>query len=364
MEILKFFKKVKKEIRQRWIPWKETRSPLPVFDASGIPVIRRGLQLYSSLLISTPMKATGPKGEKEIPRYLRNPCSYMSRANWLKKLTEDFYLYGQFICWKNMIDGKLKDLPPFLPNSIYCYARKKDNADPIELSQTDSFYYISEYGERRERRFLPEDIYHLKRMDGQNVDQLNGLRITQLAQEAVDLNFHVLKAAEKFAKTNFISPQSVKGISEANPEQKEAVRMAIEDFLEDHRTFLTLPEGVDFQSLVQSNVGNLLMAVASIAATAAAQLFNCPSELIERSDMATTASGHGALKESHRHWLRHSGRSFLEEIGESFSTLCDMKIEFKWKAHQASDMRESSTFLPALQQAGIITEQQAREWIS
>jgi len=372
MEILKrFFKK--KEKRMSWIPWSESRTPFPSYDVSGIPSVRKAIAVYADLLKSTDLVAEKPNGEScDVPMYLLDPCPYMSREDWYDLLVENLYVDGNFLCFRHYIDGQLKSLPPFRPQSIYAYAKTKNPDDPIQLIEKDSYYYMSEHGDennKTQEKFLPEMIFHIKRLVGNPPDQLNGLKLSQLVSESVNLAMYVLTAAEKFAKTNFISPKALGNISSLDEASRKSLQQELEIFLENRGSFLTLgPNEISFNDLIINNPANLIMTCASLATNGVAQVFNLPPPLVSP-PLGHSVSGGYELKETHKSWLKFAGKAFLEKVSNAFTKLAiesgdDVRLKFLWKQHWASDFRESATALSQLMADGIITQDQVKEWLA
>ena len=365
MAILNFFKKFKREIRQTWIPWAKSLEPLPVFDASSIPSVRKAIGLYSSLLTNTPL-VTADGGDAPILKVLENPSRILSRCEWLGRAVENYFTFGNTLAFINKEDGEIKSLPLFNPQTIFQYSQTNDPSNPLELERPGSTYYRSQYedaqtGRKTETNFLPEYVFHVKNPWGAPPDFLNGLPLSQVVQDTLAMSSDVMDTAAKFSRTGFLQAQMVSGVAEMEGPERAELRQEMDTFIQSKGTFLTVDDQIKMHPLTQNNVGVLLQVVSSLSTGNWAKIFNIPVQLLSKEDQ-TNSSGAQEIKELHRFWIRTAGAHFLKIWAEAFSRLGGVPLKYDNRANLMSDLRELQT-LPALIEAGILNKTEAQAFV-
>ena len=370
----------KKREKRGWIPWAAaTTDNNPRTQSGNLSQIRRALTLYRDLLLCSPLRAF--KKDKRIDdpllSLMEKPCSWMSRAEFYTRLTEDYFLSGNFFCAIKAPKGRIEGLLPFPPGSIYCYAKSSgddgnpsgDNTDPFLLDKR-GFYYQTQFQVREDSnkktisKISSDDVWHVKNLWQSGPDTLNGVSLWTAYSETLDFTSDILDTAQKFSETGLISPSIVKGISESPGTQRIDLQKELHDFFSQKKQFLTLDDKIELVSAIVQNPASMIMNLSSIASVHIARLMSVPVSLISREDASVDSSGLG-LKEAHRFWVKTSGRAFLKIVAEKLSELADpgVRFEFSWRSTQAADMREISGTLPPLVEAGLLTKEKAKEWM-
>ena len=381
MGLLNFFKK-KKETRgtfpiSRFIPWSSQTPDRGQYNGGQLPQMRRGLALFSSLANSTPLVCM--KDGKEVDHYLldvlKKPARYLSRSEFISKLTEGVILNGNFYCFiESNGDGKITGLLPYPSGSIWCYPTAEsgtqgDSADPIQLNRPDGFYYMSEFTDQNQNKIthkhMAQDIWHLKSPWQNQSDLLNGRSLYESYTEVLELAIMGIEVSSKFASSGMIGNLMLSCPATESPEQKKELRDSITDFFQSGLQYLTLPEGSKVERLLTNNPGDLLRFLSSVSSLHLGRLLGIPMSLISREDsLATTQAGMG-LKEDFRFFVKTSGRQFLSYISEKLSELTPgYTWEFKIKSVQSSDMRELSMSVGQLVQNQVLTPEEAKDWLA
>ena len=294
----------------------------------------------------------------------------MSRCEFYTRLTESYFLHGNFYCYLDReLDGNIVNLAPFIDGSMYAYARdSRNNADPVRLLAKDSYYYLSQFTEgegedkkTRTARYLPEDILHIKSA-WRTPDLLNGVGLTQAYQETIDMAQSTLATAQKFADNNMVSPSVISGINEVPANKKTELKTELDKFFNSQSNFLTLDDSIKIDDTLVQQPAQFIQVLSSISTLNLARLLSIPVSLLAREDGANTDSGM-SLKESHRFFIKNSGRAYLSMIAEALSELTpEHTFKFLWRNNQFADLRESQA-LPPLLESKIINESKAKEWL-
>ena len=176
------------------------------------------MQLYSNLLAQTPLKTF--EGDKEVMspilKVLKHPHQVLNWYEFCQRLTESFWLYGNFYAKiKENEKGQIVGLQPFVNGTCYAYASgtqsKKvsgSSSDPILLDTAGSFYYQSQFGEGKSQvtqKFSADQIWHLKSCY-QTTDLLNGLDLWSAYTETLTLAQDSLDTASKFSGSAMAGP--------------------------------------------------------------------------------------------------------------------------------------------------------------
>ena len=388
----KFFKNLleKRGVKlQGWIPWGAgTIDSNPRTQSGNLSQLKRAMTLYRDLLMACPL--TLKKGDEEFKSHpllslIEKPCPWYNRHEFFTRLTEDFFLSGNFYCKiQSNGRGEIESLLPFPPSSIFAYPRTDkggeghpagDSSDPLSIFQ-NGYYYQAQYdtGQRdknkkpimRTHKFDPYDIWHLKNVWQQGSDQLNGLSLFQQYREVLGFSEAVLDLGFRFADAGGVGPVLISGIETQDSEQAQQSQQVIETFFKQKQMFLTLPPETEINEIGKGANSHMLMALSSISSLHLARIMGTPIELLSREDSLNSSGGGMNQKEVHRLWLRTSGKSYLKNVESKLNELIgeeDLKFEFNFRSLMASDLRESAMSIAQLISSDAVTKEEVREWL-
>ena len=384
-----FFKK-KKEKRavklSGWIPNSESVvDSNPRTQSGNLSQLKRALTMYRDVLMSCPLVARDKEG-KEVSHYLldllEKPCPWLNKAEFFTKLTEDFFLAGNFYAFiKSNASGKIEALLPFNTGTIFAYSKTNlkgnmsaDSSDPIALYK-QGFYYQTQYatGEKvdgkpqyRVSKVGAEDVLHLKNVWQSDGDQLNGLPLFKQYPEVLGFSESVLDLGFRFASSGGVGPVLISGVESQSAEETQETKEVIERFFENKGMYLTLQTGTEITEIGKSATSHMIQALSSISSLHLARIMGCPVQLIEREDALNASGGGQNLKETYRFFLRTSAKSFLKNVESKLNELVDdpgVRLEFNFRSLMASDLRESAMSLAQLIQSEAVTKDEVRDWL-
>ena len=389
---MKLFKKLfeKRQVKlQGWIPWSAgTIDSNPRTQSGNLSQLKRAMTMYKDLLMACPLVARDKEG-KETEHYLlellEKPCPWYNKHEFFTKLTEDYFLAGNFYCYikSNNYSGRITGLLPFPESSVFAYSKTSggsgrptgDSSDPLSLD-TNGFYYQSQFetGEKdakgrrkmQTHKFEPYDIWHLKNCWQQAGDPLNGKSLFTQYPEVLQFSEAVLELGFRFAEAGGVGPVLISGVETENPEQTEQTQNVIETFFKQKQMFLTLPRETEINEIGKGANAPMIQALSSISSLHLARVMGCPIQLIEREDAMHSSGGGQNLKETYRFFLRTSGKSFLQNVENKLNELVigdEVKLEFNFRSLMASDLRESAMSLSQLIQTGAVTKDEVRDWL-
>ena len=360
-----------------------TTDSFPRTQSGNLPQVKRCLQLYRDLMLSSPIVAENSEGkqaEDPLIQMLEEPCSWLNKAEFFTKLVQDYFLAGNFYCFIKEKEGEVTDLLPFPESSIFAYVKTEgkpatptgDSSDPLAIDQ-QGFFYQSQFatGEKdssdkpkmRYNKFSKNQIWHLKNMWQSGGDQLNGNSLFTQYPETLDFARDVLETCQAFSASGLVPPSVISGISEMPSDQRQSLVSELDKFFNEKKRFLALDDAVRLENSIIPAPATGLMILSSISSLHLSRIFAVPISLLGREDGASTDVG-VSMKESHRFWIKNSGKAFLKIVGDKLSELSldGNKIKFQWRSSQLADLREAQ-ILPPLLESKIITEQKAKEWI-
>ena len=363
-----------------WIPWTSATSDSKgKFLAGNLSQIRRGLQLYADLLSTTPLVAINKGSGLEeknnnVLEVLNKPNRFNSQDEFWTRLVESYFLDGNFYCLiQHNNQGRITALLPFLPGTMYAYAAGPSSKgvgahnDPVLLNNPASYFYRSQFGTGDNiitKNYSPDDIWHIK-STWQSQDLINGASIYEAYSQTIEAAQDTLESTHRYAKSGGVGPVLVGSeIQTESPEEKQALREAIDTFFENKGQVLTLPAAVKVEQLLAGQPMEFIRFLASLSSLSIARLLSIPVQILEREDGVQQSGGGQNLKETFRFWVKTSGRSFLKRIERKLEELDPAtKFEFKIKSVQSSDMRELAMSISQLVTSGAMTPEEAREWL-
>ena len=379
---MNFFKKIfEKRAKGAFIPLDVASGGNSPRQSGNLSALARGVAWYHNLLLNAPMKIM--KGETEVkdhwlPKLLTRPCRWLNKSELFFILCEQYWLAGNFIAYlKYNRDGKLESINPFPEGSCYAHALSSaggeigDGSDPIQLMR-NGFYYQSSFevksqtGQKKNilSRFSQSEIFHLKHLRQAGSNKLMGTPVWTAFPETISFAQNVLDTAEAFAESGLISPSIVKGVSETKYQKKQEIQKALEALFKQKKQFITLNESIDLVPAIMARPDNMIMALSSMSSVDCARLLSLPVSLLDRPDANVDSSAQG-LRETHRWATRFPGAAFAKIVSEKFTELIesDLQVEFCLKSAIVSDLRESSTAIKALTEAGTLPKKEATEFL-
>ena len=376
---MKFLRWLEKRLFLRdWIPWAlATTDQHPRRQSGNLAVVRRCLALYRDLILSAPLvcEKGGERVNHPLLDIFEKPAPWMTRTEFWTKAVQDYFLSGNFYCYIKAPEGRIDGLLPFPESSIYAYAKGGstkpggDSTDPLLLDRR-GWYYQSQFkgddGKELVHKFSSESIWHLKNLWQSGGDPLNGIAAYQQYPETFAAAQSLLDTFETQTGNGLMPPMIITGLTETAPDQKKAIRDELLKFFENGKgRFLTLPDdGIELKDALVPNAADVLIALSSISSMNIARIFSCPISLVNAESGNGETSGLG-LKESHRFWLKTSGKAFLNMLSEKINELAEPGVSFRflWRSAQFADVREAQ-ILPALIEGQVITKQRAEEWLA
>ena len=355
--------------------------------ASGLPVVRRCLQLYRDLLLSAPICIQ--EDDKKIYKspyisLIKKPNNFLSQAEFFSLLVENFWIHGNFICYlESNQNGRVTSILPFVPGSIWGYPasdragdrKNANNSDPIFLNSPGAINYIYAFSTGKKdangkeiketKRFSAEDIMHLRSQWVNNGDYINGSSITTAYPDAFEMATETIRTGAQIAINGLMPQQMLSGVEMDTPEKVQELEQALDDFNQEKRMFLSLPEGVEIKQMLGQRPESLFQILSSVSSLNASRIFNLPIDLVSREDGGQSQGGQN-LKESFRFWTKTSGKAFLKMVADKLSEVLPPGMEYKFltRGTQASDLRELSMSLKQMVEDGILTNEKAQEWIA
>ena len=233
------------------------------------------------------------------------------------------------------------------------------------LNQPNSFFYQSQFGTGKNaiyNKYSEDQIWHLKSCY-QSSDLLNGLDLWSAYTDTLTLAQDSLDTASKFSGSAMAGPLLISGVIEDSPDTKKEIQQAIESFFKNKGMFLTLPAEVKIEKALTDQPANFLQLLLSISTVNISRLMSVPMELLGN-ETGPSAYGGQNLKETLRFWKHNSGKSFLDYVASKLNEL-DPSVTFKfmYRSTQASDLRELGTVVSQLFEQGLLTKEEAREWL-
>ena len=227
--------------------------------------------------------------------------------------------------------------------------------------------FIKHNLEKRDRKKITklssEDVWHIRNLWQGGADQLNGNSLFTAYPEAIDLAGNLLDTCEGYGKSKLVPPSILTGTEAAGADKQQDLRSEIKKLLQGDEWFLTLPSEIKITPAMIQSPGAFLSALSTISSLNIARIFGVPISLLGQEDSNNTDTG-VSLKESHRFFVRTTGRGWLKTLELALNELLDEgeRIRFLWRHFQFGDIRESQA-LPPLIEAKILTPQRAKEWL-
>ena len=380
----KFLKKIFKTEKRGWIPLEISQTDsFPRTQSGNLPQVKRCLQLYRDLMLSSPIIAENSQGEQvedQLIEVLESPCSWLNKSEFFTKLVQDYFLAGNFYCYIKESEGEVTELLPFPESAIFAYVKTDkgatpsgDSSDPLMIDQ-QGFYYQSQFatGEKTENnkpkmrinKFSSDQIWHLKNMWQSGGDQLNGNSLFAQYPESLDFARDILDTLQAYSASGLVPPSVISGITEMPADQRQSLVAELDKFFNEKKRFLALDDSIKLENSIIQNPSQALMILSSISSLHLSRIFAVPISLLGREDGASTDVG-VSMKESHRFWIKNSGKAFLKIVSDKLSELSleGNKIKFQWRSSQLADLREAQV-LDSLLEKQIITTEKAKEWLN
>ena len=372
---MKFLKNLL-EKRGTWIPWATaTQDSFPRRESGNLPAVKRCLQMFRDLAVACPLVVE--KSGKQIEDHwlhslLDRPAPWLNKSAFFTLLCEGYFLSGNFYCYKNAPEGRILNLAPFPAGSCFAYGKTDgtdnptgDNSDPIGLLRRGWFYQtqFGKKGQEKITKLSSEDVWHIRNLWQGGADQLNGNSLFTAYPEAIDLAGNLLDTCEGYGKSKLVPPSILTGTEAAGADKQQDLRSEIKKLLQGDEWFLTLPSEIKITPAMIQSPGAFLSALSTISSLNIARIFGVPISLLGQEDSNNTDTG-VSLKESHRFFVRTTGRGWLKTLELALNELLDEgeRIRFLWRHFQFGDIRESQA-LPPLIEAKILTPQRAKEWL-
>ena len=387
-KIKKFFEKRGVKLKG-WIPWSAGQvDSHPRTQSGNLSQLKRAMTMYRDLALACPLVARDAE-DNETDHYLlhllQKPCPWYNKAEFFTKMTEDYFLSGNFYAHiQSNSKGEITGLLPYHHSSIFCYAKTNrddgkvsaDSSDPLLLVK-NGYYYQTQFatGEKDKKgkpvmktsRVPSDEIWHIKNVWQQGADPLNGNSLFTQYPEILDFSQSVLELGFRFADAGGVGPVLISGVEGQDSEQMKAAQQVIEKFFGNKEQFLTLPPETQINEIGKGANANMLQALSSISSLHLARIVGCPIQLVEREDAMHSSGGGQNLKETFRFFLKdQSGKSYLKHIENKLNELViepGIRLEFNFRSLMASDLRESAMSLAQLIQSEAVTKEEVRDWL-
>ena len=354
----------KKEIKRQ----KEDRSFVPIGSGgasySGVfsPAMARCINLYCDLLTNCPLE-TNNENHPFYKLLTQRPCSFMSRANFLRLVVERYFIFNGFYALiESDKNGKITDLLPYIaPNSIQPYGNNfskrsssdayGDVADPVQVKNQG--WVLRDY---KSRVFSPDELF-IVRSAGFNTS--TGL-IEQ--EDMAQRVFHnTYEAASKLeACLNALCGRDLRpplllnnmpldGNVTASSSEVDEAKQALKNFFDSPSNFqnvLCLPHQMSVEKLNLDNPSNVLLAVNEIVVSNICNLFNVPRSLV------FSGATERDTKEARRIFIASGFKSFCTILTDEYNRLSDYKLELRYNLDQLriqmADLREEAALAQLL----------------
>ena len=345
--------------RSEWIPFSNN---FPPSKSTRLATVGRCLRLYSDFLIQTPLVTKTGKSHYLVD-LLKSPNSFDTKKSFYDKLVYELLLNGNFHCSiKSNSQGRVTALLPYRSGMMYAYPNAGEFGDPVSLEK-NGWYYRDYKG----RVFVPDEIFHLKDVMFNSVDQINGYSRSYIYELSFLAGYSIQQVQCSLSQSGLRPPLLLSGLPESDDNAVKQVRETVQKFFQSGKSaaaggVLTLPAGYDVKPMMLQSPERALEFLSSKSDLDIARIFCVPIELLARSD-GQSQSGANHLKEANRFFIRTTLKSFLQTIAESFSSLVMDGTEFEFKIDKlrASDLREESQYLSTMVNAGIYSKEEARE---
>lgn len=317
------------------------------------------VELISNAISSMPLRVVKEDihGHREVVKhhplqriFKDKVISTMSMQTMIKKVVQDILLSGNgYLMIKRGDTGAITGLRYLKPSSV-----------SVQYDDyKDILYYIVTVNEVKSLKVQPKDIIHLTK---DTRDGVNGIPITNFAEDVLDL----AKTSEKAAKNFFDNNMQICGVLSCstpyNIQQRNEAEKAFK-MSGDPNSIPVLPFGVDFKAMTVDAAKGQLLESRSYENIEIARFFGVPVQLIFSGDKLT----YNNLEQLNIIFLQHTLTPYIINIESEFTRKLfldddELIVDMDEDAFiLRTDKSSTASYLNTLVGGGIMTVNEARK---